>query len=144
MIKFYTFQTRWADMDPNGHLRHTAYNDYAAQVRINFLDEFDLPIHKLLQMGIGPILFREDTRFFKEIRLNESITINCRLMAMKKDGVRWHFFHEFFKKDDELAATILVEGAWLDLAKRKLGTLPKDMVESMKEKMPRTEDFHWL
>jgi len=55
MIKSYTFQTRWADMDPNGHLRHTAYNDYAAQVRINFLNEFDLPIHKLLQMGIGPI-----------------------------------------------------------------------------------------
>lgn len=30
------FQVIWADMDPNRHMRHTAYNDYAAQLRVSF------------------------------------------------------------------------------------------------------------
>lgn len=144
MGKSYTFQTRWADMDPNQHLRHTAFNDYAVQVRINLFDEYDLSIHKLLQMGIGPVLFREDARFLKEVRLNEFITVNCQLSAMKKNGIRWHFFHEFYKKDKELAATVKVEGAWLDLSKRKLTVPPPEVFEVMEKEMPRTKDFYWL
>ena len=26
------FNTKWADFDANRHMRHTAYNDYAAEV----------------------------------------------------------------------------------------------------------------
>ncbi len=131
-------------MDPNQHLRHSAYNDYAAQVRVNSFSDYKLSISRLLQLGIGPILFREDTHFLKEIRLSEEIQIDCRLTAMKESGVRWHILHEFFKADDTLAATILVEGAWLDLSKRKLAAVPDELLEVMKDQFPRTDDFIWL
>nr|WP_299046804.1 thioesterase family protein [uncultured Polaribacter sp.] len=32
-----SFNTKWSDFDPNRHMRHTAYNDYAAEVRVRFL-----------------------------------------------------------------------------------------------------------
>ncbi len=28
---------RWADLDPNGHVRHSIYYDYGAQARIAYL-----------------------------------------------------------------------------------------------------------
>jgi acyl-CoA thioester hydrolase len=34
-----TFNTKWSDFDPNRHMRHTAYNDYAAEVRVRFVFE---------------------------------------------------------------------------------------------------------
>ena len=34
-----TFQVRWADLDPNFHLKNTAYSEYATQTRFAFLDD---------------------------------------------------------------------------------------------------------
>ena len=31
-----TFATKWSDFDPNRHMRHTAYNEYAAEVRVRY------------------------------------------------------------------------------------------------------------
>lgn len=32
------FEVKWADLDPNRHMRHSAYNDYAAHMRVKFLE----------------------------------------------------------------------------------------------------------
>ena len=69
----------WANLDPNRHMRHTAYNDYAAQVRLEFFREHGLDVNNMLRLGIGPILFREDTRFVREVHMNEQITATLQL-----------------------------------------------------------------
>jgi acyl-CoA thioester hydrolase len=38
---------RWADLDPNFHLRHSVYYDYGAHIRFSFLHEQGLT-HKIL------------------------------------------------------------------------------------------------
>lgn len=131
-------------MDPNKHLRHTAYNDYAAQVRVNFFSEFDMSISNLLDQNIGPVIFREDTHFLKEVGLNESIKVDCCLAAMSRDAKKWHFFHQIFNDNRLIAATIKVEGAWLDLKKRRLASPPAKIGDIMTKEMPRTKDFFWL
>ena len=75
----------WADLDPNAHMRHTAYNDYAAQVRVGLFDELNLPLAKLVASGYGPILFHEDTSFKSEVFMNERITVTCTAQAFRKD-----------------------------------------------------------
>ena len=40
------FATKWSDFDPNNHMRHTAYNDYAAEVRIRYFAENNFSIKK--------------------------------------------------------------------------------------------------
>jgi acyl-CoA thioester hydrolase len=138
-----TFEVIWADMDPNRHMRHSVYNDYAAQTRVAMFQDFGLPMNQIANLGLGPILFREETKFLKEINLSEKITVTCQVEAMRQDGSRWTFLHEIVKQTDEKAAKIIVEGAWLNLDKRKLGTPPPEMLKVIK-KFPRSEHFNWL
>ena len=144
-MKRYTksYEVIWADMDPNRHMRHSVYNDYAAQTRVSMFQDFGLPMSEISQMGLGPILFREETKFFKEINLSETITVKCQLKSMRKDGSRWTFLHEIFKQDDVKAAQIIVDGAWLNLDTRKLANPPEELLEIIHQ-FPRTENFEWI
>ena len=47
-------EIRWSDLDPNHHLRHSAYYDYGAYSRICFLNEHGLTAEIMLQHNIGP------------------------------------------------------------------------------------------
>ena len=129
-------------MDPNRHMRHSVYNDYAAQTRIAIFQDFGLPVKEISDMHLGPILFSEETTFLKEIGLSEQITVNCKLTTMRKDGSRWTFLHEIFKQNGDKAAQIVVEGAWLNLKKRKLAIPPKKLLDVVMQ-FPRTESFEW-
>ncbi|MEL7832636.1 acyl-CoA thioesterase [Fodinibius sp. Rm-B-1B1-1] len=138
-----TYEVIWADMDPNNHMRHSVYNDYAAQTRVAMFNDFGMPIPKIAAIGLGPILFKEETKFLKEISLSEQITVSCAIKAMRKDAARWTITHNIFKEDGQKAAQIIVDGAWLDLQKRKLGIPPKELLEASM-KFPRTDDFFWI
>ena len=70
-----TYEVIWANMDPNRHMRHSVYNDYAAQTRVTMFSDFGLSMQAISAMGLGPILFREETKFFREIALSEEITV---------------------------------------------------------------------
>ena len=67
-----SFATKWADFDPNRHMRHTAYNDYAAEVRVRYFAKNNFSIDEFTRHNLGPILFKEETSFRKEIHLGDS------------------------------------------------------------------------
>lgn len=138
-----TYETIWADMDPNRHMRHSGYNDYATQTRVAMFKDFGLSFEEIANLGLGPVLFREETKFYREIALSESITVTCELTEMQKDGSRWTFQHNIFKEDKSMAAHITVEGAWLDLSSHKLGIPGNNMLEVI-NRFPRSDDFRWL
>lgn len=133
----------WANLDPNRHMRHSAYNDYAAQVRLEFFTAHGLDLKHLMELGIGPILFREDTRFFREVHMNECITVTLAASKLRKDGSKWSFLHTILKEDGQLACSIEVDGAWLDLEKRRVAQPPQQIVEMLTH-TPRTENFEWI
>jgi acyl-CoA thioester hydrolase len=128
-----TFTARWADMDPNRHMRHSAYTDYAAQVRLEFLADQGYPMQEFARLNIGPILFREDTRFLKEIGLSETIRVTAELGGMNQDGSRWRIIHTIYKADGQEAAVVSVDGAWLDLSKRKLTVPPAELTAAFND-----------
>ncbi|HKK45329.1 MAG TPA: thioesterase family protein [Balneolaceae bacterium] len=138
-----TYEVIWADMDPNRHMRHSVYNDYAAQTRVSLFQDYGLPLAKVAEWRLGPILFREETTFLREINLSDKITVTCAVAAMRKDGTRWTFIHKIIKEDDVEAAKITVDGAWLNLDTRKLGAPPEEMLKVI-YRFPRTDDFQWI
>ena len=135
-----TFNTKWSDFDPNRHMRHTAYNDYAAEVRVRFFQEHGLSISEFAKLNIGPILFTEETSFLKEIHIGENITVQMELEGVSKGIERWRFNHHILNKDGELAAEIKVYGAWIDLIKRKL-TAPPQKFSAIFEDLPKSANF---
>ena len=97
-------QIRWADIDANRHLRHSAYYDYGATVRMMFFGENGLSTQKLEELQIGPISFREEAIFRREIRLEDKITVDVALVRATPNYGRWSFRHNFTKADGNLAA----------------------------------------
>jgi acyl-CoA thioester hydrolase len=135
-----TFNTKWSDFDPNRHMRHTAYNDYAAEVRVRFFQEHGLSINEFAKLNIGPILFKEETSFLKEIHIGENITVKMELEGVSKNIERWRFNHQIFNENGKLAAEIKVYGAWIDLVKRKLTSIPSKFA-GIFEELPKTKNF---
>lgn len=138
-----TVQIRWSDLDPNFHLRHSVYYDWGALCRIDFLNENGLTTQLMQQMQFGPILFREECVFKKEIRLGDQVSVNLRILRSKKDFSRWSIQHQVKKVDGTLSAILTVDGAWIDAAKRKL-TIPPEQVHEAFNKMPKAEGFEWM
>ena len=137
-----TIQVRWSDLDPNAHLRHSVYYDWGAFCRITFLQEYQLTTELMQRIQIGPILFREECVFRKEIVMGDRVTIDLELIKARKDFSRWSIRHNIKKNDDIIAAILTVEGAWLDVVKRKLAT-PGEEVVAVFSKMPLSKDFQW-
>ena len=135
-----TFPTKWSDFDPNRHMRHTAYNEYAAEVRVRYFKSQNFSIDEFTKHNIGPILFEEYTSFRKEIHLGENISVTMKLNGLSKNGERWKITHEVFNEAGQLSAIIKVYGAWIDLSKRKLTTPPKE-AQDLFINAERTADF---
>lgn len=140
MIFTCSFPSRWADFDPNNHMRHTAYNDYAAESRVRLFKKFGLSMKEFEKLKIGPILFQENTKFIKEIPMGDDITVEVSLLGVSNKGERIKFRHHIFRGDKKLAAEIEILGAWLDLTERKLISPPPIIMELV-EQLKRTDDF---
>ncbi|MGH8320351.1 MAG: acyl-CoA thioesterase [Gammaproteobacteria bacterium] len=134
------FSIRWADLDPNGHLRHTAYMDYAATARVAYLDARGFTLERFQGLRVGPILFREDTQYMHEVRANERISVTAEVTGLSPNGKHWRIRHKIFRANGELACVIDVQGAWLDLVERKVMPAPAELQEVMR-KWPRSEDY---
>jgi len=143
MNYFKEFEPIWADMDPNRHMRHSAYNDYGAQVRVAFFDEFGMGYQKMEALGVGAVLFREDVRFYREIRLGDRIKVDLQIYGLSPEGRFWNIVHHIYKNGDELSAVIRAEGAWIDLVKRKITIPPAEIVKHLNE-LPKSEDYQQI
>jgi acyl-CoA thioester hydrolase len=127
-----TFHFRWADLDPNGHVRHSVYADLAAQTRVAFLGAAGFGMREFAALGLGPILLREDVRYLKELHLTDEVTVEALVSGLTPDGARWHLLHTFTRaRDSAIVATIAVEGAWFDLKTRRVAAPPPELAAAM-------------
>jgi acyl-CoA thioester hydrolase len=134
---------RWADIDANRHLRHSVYYDFAAAMRMNYLNSKGLTTEKLIEYHVGPILFREEALFKREVKLEDKVTIDFKVLKSMPDYSRWSLQHYITRADGTVCTIINVDGAWMDLAKRKL-TIPNDFIQSIFADIPKAAEFQWL
>jgi acyl-CoA thioester hydrolase len=133
---------RWADIDANRHLRHSVYYDFAAAGRMKLLSERGLTTSRLEEFQIGPILFREEAIFRREIKLEDKIALTVELYKSTEDYSRWSLRHTFLKEDGSLATTLNIDGAWMDLSLRKLSR-PNEFIQKIFSEFPKSTDFEW-
>ncbi|MCK5678650.1 MAG: thioesterase family protein [Flavobacteriaceae bacterium] len=135
-----SFSTRWADFDPNNHMRHSAYNDYAAEARVRFFRENGFSMIEFNKQNIGPVLFSENTNFYREINLSENISVELFVKGLSENGERFKFQHKIYKQNGVLAAEIEIYGAWINLKKRKLTEPPKELISKF-EALEKADNF---
>jgi acyl-CoA thioester hydrolase len=140
MNVFYEGQVIWSQIDANMHMRHSAYSDFAAQARFVMLEEYGLKPDVFVKLKIGPVLFREELFYLREVHANDRIKVTSELTKARPDGSRFSLRQEMFRGDGVKAAIINVDGAWINLETRKLTGLPNELSELFM-KMPRAADF---
>jgi len=137
---YFKGQVLWSQIDANRHLRHSAYADFAAQARSNMLNQLGLSLATFAVHNIGPILFREELKYFREVKLDEHINVSVQLSKLNKANGRFSFRHYVYKEDGVIASEINVDGAWLDLTTRKLTDIPTEWHEII-NKIPHSDDY---
>jgi acyl-CoA thioester hydrolase len=135
-----TLYAGWADMDFNSHMKNTAYLDKTADVRQMFLAENGFPVTEFFRLQIGPVVMKDEIEYFKEIHLQEVITVNYALAGHAPDGSRFLLRHEIFRSDGKLSARVTSAGGWLNLAERKLMVPPPALLSAMNA-LEKTGDF---
>lgn len=135
-----TLYAGWADMDFNSHMKNTAYLDKAADVRQMFLIENGFPVEEFLRLRIGPVVMKDEVDYFKEVGLQQQITVTYALAGHALDGSRFLLRHEIFRSDGKLSARVTSAGGWLDLAERKLVAPPPALLSAMNS-LEKTSDF---
>ncbi|MBB5804029.1 acyl-CoA thioester hydrolase [Saccharothrix ecbatanensis] len=135
-----TTHVRWPDVDPNGHMRTTAYLDAAEDNRMQFFASAGFPVTELAARRIGPISHGDDIRYRAELRLLEAFTVELRLAGLASDGARFRLHNRIVKADNRTAATIVTTAGWLDLDARRLTTPPADLLAVLTA-LDRTKDF---
>lgn len=131
---------RWSDLDPNGHVRHSVYYDWGALARISYLDRHGVGLGWMARNALGPVLFREEARFLREVRMGDGLSIDFQVAGLSEDGRKWRIRHAIVRGEDEAVAFLEVDGAWLDLNQRKIRVPPHDLAQALGE-LPRTADF---
>lgn len=138
-----TLYAGWADMDFNAHMKNTAYLDKAADVRQMFLLENGFPVEEFLRLRIGPVVMKDEVEYFREVGLQQSITVTYALAGHAPDGSRFLLRHEIFRPDGQLSARVTSTGGWLNLAERKLVAPPPALLAAMNS-LEKTNDFQVL
>lgn len=135
-----TLYAGWADMDFNAHMKNTAYLDKAADVRQMFLIEHGFPVEEFLRLRIGPVVRKDEVEYFKEVSLQQEITVTYALAGHSSDGSRFLLRHEIIRPDGELSARVTSTGGWLHLDERRLVAPPPALLAAMNS-LDRTDDF---
>jgi acyl-CoA thioester hydrolase len=138
-----TYAIKWADLDTNGHLRYSVYIDYAVDTQFRSIENYGYGPKKLMELGFGPVILRMETRYQREVTFDETVVDSLRLTGMSPDGARWKSRHDIAKSNGEMAATIKLEGVWVDVHTKQAIAPPADLLQIL-NLIPRTEDFETL
>lgn len=104
------------------------------------LNKLGLSLQAFSKYSIGPILFREELVYYREIGIDERVYVTVELLKLNLLNDRFSFRHEVFKENGVKSATIIVDGAWMNLKERKLTQVPSDW-HSILQRIPRAEDY---
>jgi len=89
---------------------------------------------------MGPVVMKDELEYFREVGLQQEITVTYLLAGHATDGSRFLLRHEIFRSDGKLAARVTSAGGWLSLDERKLIAPPAALLSAM-NRLDRTSDF---
>src|SRR5690606_20487658 len=88
------FRVRWSDLDANRHVRNTIYSEFATQTRFRLLESHGFPQARFEELRFGPVMFREEIRYRRELLFGEEATVDVRFAGIAEDGSLWRAHQE--------------------------------------------------
>ena len=138
-----TCEVRWADLDPLGPARHTAFMDWATHCRLVAFAAQGATTERFQELGVAPVLFREETDYLREVSGEDRITVSFEFTGGSADWKHFRIRHVLTRRDGTHCATVVVRGAWLNLRERKVVVPPEPIVQACRG-LPRSTEFEVL
>jgi len=137
------FEIRWNDIDANKHLGNSTYVEYMSDTRMAFLTDHGLNLDFINDLGLGPIVFYEHVHYFKEIGLNDKISVSLEVTGFSEDGRFIRIEHNFYNSEGKNLAFAEMLFSWMNLETRKLGKVPELMLAKI-QKFQKANNFKYL
>lgn len=125
------FVVRWSECDVNGHMRNTVYSEYGIETRLCFLADYGFPYARMVELGFGPVILREELDYLRELHLGDTVEVDLTRLGLSPEGARFKLAHDFFRPGGKKAARIVLLGGWLDLRTRRLASPPDELRKAM-------------
>ena len=138
-----SYQVRWTDIDANRHVNYAAYIEAATELRYHFFAEHNLPPEIFKRLDIGPTYTSLGINFYREVRLDETITITMQMAGLSEHGIRWKIVHNFLKANGKKAVSLTLEGTFLNMTTRQ-PVIPTPEILQAFQQAPRTPNFEVL
>jgi acyl-CoA thioester hydrolase len=108
---------------------------------VDILASHGLTLATMRELHIGPVLFREECLFKREIHLTDKITLSTCMAKMRADGSHFTIQHLFTNEEGKRCALLTVDGAWIDTKLRKLAHPVPAVITQVMNLFPRGEGF---
>lgn len=127
------YKVKWSDVDPNRHLRGSAYLDFTDHTRVDFMESNGMSIDMLVKLNTGFVITNTSLQFKREILMNEVISVDYTIDYFSDDYRKYAATHQIFKENGKLACLVKIEGFWIDLKTRRIATPPDEVIRLIKE-----------
>ena len=122
-----TFRTgltvRSSDLDVNGHVRGSAYLDYADHARWEWLRAAGVSLDDLRAAGLGPVSLETTIRWLAELRAGDSFSVTAAFRW--GEGRTSTVAQQLLRADGTVVAEVTGIGGLLDLTRRRLTPDPR-------------------
>jgi acyl-CoA thioester hydrolase len=121
------FVIQWRDLDANGHMRNTAYLEYATQSRFAWFAANGFTLDDFQRIAIGPITLRDEITYVREVRMLETITSTLHASSWSEDGSRFRLVNDIANAGGDRVARVVADLAWMDMNARRICAPPAEL-----------------
>ena len=129
VAKEYKYTIDKSFIDFNGHLAEFGYYYYGVDGLRKLCEDKGCTPELYKELKIGPITFQTTVSFKKEVRENSMIIVNPRIISISEDCKKWSSQSDILNENQELCASVVSDGAFMDHISRKVVLPPKELQE---------------
>ncbi len=120
-------KVRFYELDPYGHLNHSAYIQFFETGRVELLEQVGLDLVSFAARGYRFVVNRISTSFERPVYAGETVTVETEVVEIKRASSIWH---QRLVRDGEVLARQEVRAAITDNNGRPV-RVPDDLAETL-------------
>ena len=120
-------KVRFYELDPYGHLNHSAFIQYFETGRVELLEEVGLGLDEFADRGYRFAVNRIETSFLRPVRAGDVITVETEVLQVRRASSLWR---QRLLRGDEVVARQQVRAAITDETGKPV-RVPDDLSDTL-------------
>ena len=107
----FELKVRFYELDPYGHLNHSAFVQFFEVGRVELLDDAGLGLDEFSELGYQFVVTNIETAFEKSVMAGDVLTVETEVLEIRRASSRWR---QRLLRDGEVVARQLLRAAITD------------------------------